>query len=76
MLLPVILILLATLSAALGAYGTHPNFAQYPHGLEIILMEQFYAPLRIQNSSQLSTNGSSLQCFSEQKYVGLTVFEQ
>jgi len=37
-ILPVLIILFATLSAAGVAYGTHPALAQYHHGIEIILL--------------------------------------
>lgn len=37
MLLPLIFITLATIASAIMAYGTHPNWAQYPQGLEIIV---------------------------------------
>jgi hypothetical protein len=37
-LIPVILLFLATTSAAVMAYGTHANLAQYPHGFEFILI--------------------------------------
>lgn len=37
MLLPLALIFPAVLAAAVVAYGTHPAWAQYPHGLDLIL---------------------------------------
>lgn len=40
MLLPFTLVLLATGSAAALAYGTHPFWAQFPHGLQIILFSR------------------------------------
>ncbi len=38
MILPVAILFLATLSAAIVAYGAHPALAQYPHGIEFILL--------------------------------------
>jgi hypothetical protein len=35
--IPLFLILVAGLSAGVVAYGTHPNWVQYQHGLELIL---------------------------------------
>lgn len=35
--MPLLLIVLAGLSAGVVAYGTYPGWAQYPHGLEFIL---------------------------------------
>ena len=40
------------------------------------LTEQFYAMLRIENSSQFGAHWASQQCFSEQKYVGFIIFQQ
>ncbi|MDB5332880.1 MAG: hypothetical protein JWP03_4031, partial [Phycisphaerales bacterium] len=37
MVIPLFLILVAGLSAGVVAYGTHPNWVQYQHGLELIL---------------------------------------
>jgi len=37
-LLPIVLILMALLSAAAFAYGTNANLAQYSHGLQLILL--------------------------------------
>lgn len=37
MILPLILLLLAALCAAAVAYGTHPHWAQYSHGVSFIL---------------------------------------
>lgn len=46
MLIPVVLLLLATLAAAVMAYGTHPAWAQYEHGFQLILLSrQFQWPL-------------------------------
>jgi hypothetical protein len=36
--IPIVLLLLAALSAAVMAYGTAPNWAQYPNGFEFILL--------------------------------------
>lgn len=36
--LPLLLIMFATVAAALVAYGTHHVWAQYPHGIEFILL--------------------------------------
>jgi hypothetical protein len=41
-LLPLILLLLATLAATIVAYGTHPTFAQFSHGLALILFSRQY----------------------------------
>lgn len=38
MILPLVLIGLAILSAGAMAYGTEPSWAQYPHGIEIIII--------------------------------------
>lgn len=38
MLAPVLLLLFAVLAAAVMAYGTHPAWAQFPNGLEFILI--------------------------------------
>ena len=38
--LPVLLLLLAALPAAVIAYGIDPDWAQYPHGLELILFSR------------------------------------
>src|SRR5690349_3075047 len=40
MKLPVILIVLATATAALVAYGVHPDWAQYESGLAIIILSR------------------------------------
>ena len=46
MALPVILIALATLAASVVAYGTQPLWAQFPHGLQfIVLSRQLQWPL-------------------------------
>jgi hypothetical protein len=46
MLLPLIFIFLATVASAFVAYGTHPSWAQYAHGLELIVRtRQFQWPL-------------------------------
>ena len=37
-LVPVLLLFAAVLTAAVMAYGTHPAWAQFPHGLEFILL--------------------------------------
>jgi hypothetical protein len=37
-ILPVALIILAVLSASVVAYGTEPGWAQYPHGVELIML--------------------------------------
>ncbi|CAN5601875.1 hypothetical protein BH10PLA1_BH10PLA1_02910 [soil metagenome] len=37
LLLPLVFIILATLASAVMAYGTHPSWAQYSHGLDLIL---------------------------------------
>jgi hypothetical protein len=45
-LIPVVLLLLATLAAAVMAYGTHPAWAQYEHGFQFILLSRkFQWPL-------------------------------
>jgi hypothetical protein len=45
-LLPLLLLLLAALAAAIVAYGTHPAFGQFSHGLSLILFSrQFQWPL-------------------------------
>lgn len=36
--MPVLLLFLAALAAGFVAYGSHPVWAQYPHGLEMILL--------------------------------------
>ena len=40
MLLPVVLLLFATLAAAVMAYGTHPAWAQFEHGFQFILLSR------------------------------------
>ena len=40
MILPLALIGLAILSAGVMAYGTEPNWAQYPHGIEFIMLSR------------------------------------
>jgi len=37
LILPLVFIVLATLASAVMAYGTHPSWAQYSHGLDLIL---------------------------------------
>jgi len=39
-ILPVILLLFAAVPAAVVAYGIDPNWAQYPHGLDLILLSR------------------------------------
>jgi hypothetical protein len=39
-LLPVVLLLFATLAAAVMAYGTHPAWAQFEHGFQFILISR------------------------------------
>ena len=41
-LLPIFLILLAAGAAAIMAFGSNPDLAQYPHGLEILLLARRY----------------------------------
>lgn len=46
MLLPLIFIILATAASAVMAYGTNPSWAQYSHGLELIVWtRKFQWPL-------------------------------
>ena len=40
MILPVFLLLIAAIPAAVVAYGIDPNWAQYPHGIELILFSR------------------------------------
>jgi hypothetical protein len=39
-LLPLVLISFATIAAAVMAYGTHPHWAQFEHGLDLILLSR------------------------------------
>jgi len=41
-LLPLLLLILATLAATIVAYGTHPTFGQFSHGLSLILFTRQY----------------------------------
>src|SRR4051812_9423838 len=41
-LLPLLLLIIATLAATIVAYGTHPTFAQFSHGLGLILFSRQY----------------------------------
>jgi len=41
-LLPLLLLILALLAATIVAYGTHPAFAQFSHGLSLILFSRQY----------------------------------
>jgi Protein of unknown function (DUF3179) len=44
--LPLILLVLAVIPAAVVAFGTDPNWAQYPHGIEfIVFARRFQGPL-------------------------------
>src|SRR5688572_808835 len=46
MLLPLIFIILATAASAVMAYGTNPSWAQYAHGLDLIVWtRKFQWPL-------------------------------
>lgn len=46
MLLPLLLLLFAAIPAAVVAYGIDPTWAQYPHGIELILFaRRFQGPL-------------------------------
>jgi hypothetical protein len=40
--LPLVLLLLAAIASAIAAYGTHPVWAQYPHGLNLILFARYF----------------------------------
>ena len=42
MIIPLIFIFLATVASAVMAYGTHPSWAQYSHGLELIIWTRKY----------------------------------
>jgi hypothetical protein len=39
-ILPLVLLILATVAAAVVAYGIHPAWAQYPHGFDLILFSR------------------------------------
>ncbi len=40
--LPLMLLLSAAIASAIAAYGTHPTWAQYPHGLKLILFSRYF----------------------------------